>query len=370
MALSAGKGTQYMVLDMSSSNLKLAVGSYNSKTGVVSIEKVGVVPLELDSINDGQIADSFGINMALKHAWAKLGINAKNCIITTEGSFMHTRDLEIPQVGANQIGDMVKFELMGQSNSKEMSVDYIVYGDAVDEETNAKKLKVRATAAPTETVVAFRDFLKDMEKNPVALDTNQNAVRKLFNGSIINGNVNVAQATILLIELSSTTTTVTILDKGFPILTRRLQFGHNTIRQVAESMKKMQGGDNQSSIARRLNITKSDSEMSVDPSEIDLWHESLADTPALQSAANAYFKSLTDAVSRTAQFAISKFHIDSISTCFLYGSGSGYKKIDKELSSQLSTQVETLNTISTVNGPRDFMLPQFVNCCGALIRND
>ena len=340
MALSAGKGTQYMVLDMSSSNLKLAVGSYNNKTGVVSIEKVGVVPLELDSINDGQIADSFGINMALKHAWAKLGINAKNCIITTEGSFMHTRDLEIPQVGANQIGDMVKFELMGQSNSKEMSVDYIVYGDAVDEETNAKKLKVRATAAPTETVVAFRDFIKDMEKNPVALDTNQNAVRKLFNGSIINGNVNVAQATILLIELSSTTTTVTILDKGFPILTRR------------------------------LNITKSDSEMSVDPSEIDLWHESLADTPALQSAANAYFKSLTDAVSRTAQFAISKFHIDSISTCFLYGSGSGYKKIDKELSSQLSTQVETLNTISTVNGPRDFMLPQFVNCCGALIRND
>ena len=70
MALSTVKGTQYMVLDMSSSNLKLAVGSYNSKTGVVSIEKVGVVPLELDSINDGQIGDSFGINMALKHAWA------------------------------------------------------------------------------------------------------------------------------------------------------------------------------------------------------------------------------------------------------------------------------------------------------------
>ena len=65
MALSAGKGTQYMVLDMSSSNLKLAVGSYNNKTGVVSVEKVGVVPLELDSINDGQISDSFGINMAL-----------------------------------------------------------------------------------------------------------------------------------------------------------------------------------------------------------------------------------------------------------------------------------------------------------------
>ena len=110
--------------------------------------------------------------------------------------------------------------------------------------------------------------------------------------------------------------------------------------------------------------------MSVDPSEVDLWHESLAETPALQSAANAYFKSLTDAVSRTAQFAISKFHIDSISTCFLYGSGAGYKKIDKELSNQLSTQVEVLNTISTVNGPKDFLLPQFINCCGALIRND
>ena len=370
MALTTVRGPQYMVLDMSSSNLKLAVGSYNSKTGVVSIEKVAVVPLENDSINDGQISDSFGINMALKHAWAKLGINTKNCIITTDGAFMHTRDIEIPQVAQNQISDMVKFELMGQSSSKDMDVDYIIYGDAVDPETNAKKLKVRATAAPTDTIVAFRDFLKDMEKTPVALDTNQNAVRKLFDGGIINGNVSVNQSTILLIELSGATTTVTILDKGFPILTRRLQFGHNSIRQVAESMKKLQGGDNQSSLARRLNITKSDTEISVDPSDIDLWHESLADAPALQSAANAYFKSLTDAVSRTAQFAISKFHIDSISTCFLYGSGAGYKKIDKELSSQLSTQVETLNTLSTVNGPKDFMLPQFVNCCGALIRND
>jgi len=186
MAFSTGKGTQYMVLDMSSSNLKLAVGSYNSKTGVVSIEKVGVVPLEADSINDGQIADSFGINMALKHAWAKLGINTKNCIITSDGSFMHTRDLEIPQVGANQISDMVKFELMGQSNSKDMSVDYIIYGDAIDEETNAKKLKVRATAVPTDSVTAYRDFLKDMEKTPVALDTNQNAVRKIFDGSLLH----------------------------------------------------------------------------------------------------------------------------------------------------------------------------------------
>lgn len=370
MALTTVRGPQYMVLDMSSSNLKLAVGSYNSKTGVVSVEKVAVVPLENDSINDGQISDSFGINMALKHAWAKLGINTKNCIITTDGAFMHTRDIEIPQVAQNQISDMVKFELMGQSSSKDMDVDYIIYGDAVDPETNAKKLKVRATAAPTDTIVAFRDFLKDVEKTPVALDTNQNAVRKLFDGGIINGNVSVNQSTILLIELSGATTTVTILDKGFPILTRRLQFGHNSIRQVAESMKKLQGGDNQSSLARRLNITKSDTEISVDPSDIDLWRESLADAPALQSAANAYFKSLTDAVSRTAQFAISKFHIDSISTCFLYGSGAGYKKIDKELSSQLSTQVETLNTLSTVNGPKDFMLPQFVNCCGALIRND
>ena len=287
MALTTGRGTQYMVLDMSSSNLKLAVGSYNSKTGQVSIEKFGVVPLDADSVNDGQIADAFGINMALKHAWAKLGISTKGTIITTDGAFMHTRDLEIPQVGASQISDMVKYELMGQSNSKDMSVDYIIYGDAVDEETNAKKLKVRATAAPTETVMAYRDFLKDMEKSPVALDTNQNAVRKLFDGGIINGNVNVSQTTILLIELSGATTTVTILDRGFPILTRRLQFGHNSIRQVAESMKKLQGGDNQSSLARRLNITKSDTDISVDPSDIDLWHESLAEVPALQSAANA-----------------------------------------------------------------------------------
>ena len=173
-----------------------------------------------------------------------------------------------------------------------------------------------------------------------------------------------------MIELSGSTTTVTILDRGFPILTRRLQFGHSNIRQVAESIKKIQGGDKQSSLARRLNITTSDAESGVPVQDIDVWHESLTDAPSLQSAVNAYFKSLVDAVSRTAQFSISKFHIDSIGTCLLYGSGSGYKKIDKELSRQLGTQVEVLNTLSCVAGPKDFELPQFINCCGALIRND
>ena len=365
------KGAQSLVLDMSSSDLKLAVGSYNRKSGIVMVEKVGIVPLELDAIADGAIADSFGIIMALKHAMAKLEIRTKSCIITTEGSFMHTRDLELPKVKDDQLKDMVKYEIMGQGTNKDMSIDYLVYGTKKDEETQADKLLVRATAVPRDNITDFREFLKNMDLSPVAMDSNPNAIRKLFNGGIINGNVNINQTTLLLIELSGATTTITILDKGFPVLSRRLQFGHSNIRQVAESIKKLQGGgETQSSLARRLNITTSDSESHVPYEDIDVWHESLTDAPSLQSAVNAYFKSLTDAVSRTAQFSISKFHIDSISTCFLYGSGAEYKKIDKELSRQLGTQVEILNTVSTVSGPRDFMLPQFVNCCGALIRED
>ena len=68
MDFSLGKGTNELVLDCSSSNIKLAVGSYNSKTGNVTIEKMGVVPLEGDAINDGAVSDSFGVVMALKHA--------------------------------------------------------------------------------------------------------------------------------------------------------------------------------------------------------------------------------------------------------------------------------------------------------------
>ena len=74
-----GRNTQNLVIDTSSSNLKLAVGGYNPKTGVVMIEKFGIIPLEADTINDGQIADSFGIVMALKHAIAKLDNSCPKC---------------------------------------------------------------------------------------------------------------------------------------------------------------------------------------------------------------------------------------------------------------------------------------------------
>ena len=362
--------SQNLVLDMSSSELKLAIGSFNRKTGIVMLEKVGVVPLELDAITDGAISDSFGIEMALKHALARLEISRiKSTIITTDGSFMHTRDLELPKVKDDQLKDMVKYEILGQGSNRDMIVEYIVYGKAIDEETKGEKLKVRATAIPTEVANDYKELLKNTDLTPYALDVNPNAIRKLFNSGMINGTTNISNSTILLIELAGKTTTVTVLDKGFPVLTRRLQFGHGNIRQVAENVKKLQGGaDKQSSLARRLNITKSDADMAVPVEDIDVWHESLADEPSLMSAVNAYFKSLTDAVSRTAQFTISKYHIDSISTCFLYGSGAGYKKIDKELSRQLGTQVEVLNTLSTVVGPKGFIINEFINCCGALIR--
>ncbi|MCQ2467450.1 MAG: pilus assembly protein PilM [Clostridia bacterium] len=364
-----GKNIQQLVIDSSSSNFKIIVGSYNAKTGIITIEKAGIVPLDSETINDGAITDSFGVVMALKHALAKLDVNIKTTTITIEGGFMHTRDLELPAVKPEQLKDMVKYEILGQGSNRDMIVEYIVYGKTIDEETKGEKLKVRATAIPTEVANEYKELLKNTDLTPYALDVNPNAIRKLFNSGMINGTTNISNSTILLIELAGRTTTVTVLDKGFPVLSRRLQFGHGNIRQVAENVKKLQGGaDKQSSLARRLNITKSDADMAVPVEDIDVWHESLADEPSLMSAVNAYFKSLTDAVSRTAQFTISKYHVDSISTCFLYGSGAGYKKIDKELSRQLGTQVEVLNTLSTVVGPKGFIISEFINCCGALIR--
>ena len=134
-------------------------------------------------------------------------------MITTDGAFVHTRDLELPVVKADQLKDMVKYEIMGQGSNRDLSIDYLVYGTAIDEETNVEKLKVRATALPTEKIKDFREFLKSMDLTPIALDVNQNAVRKLFSG-IINGNVSIAQSTLLLIELSNRRQQLQCLTKG------------------------------------------------------------------------------------------------------------------------------------------------------------
>ena len=54
-----------------------------------------------------------------------------------------------------------------------------------DDETQADKLLIRATAVPKDTVTDFRDFLKSMDLTPVAMDSNPNAIRKLFRDGII-----------------------------------------------------------------------------------------------------------------------------------------------------------------------------------------
>lgn len=360
-------------IDASSSNLRLVVGGYNRKSGLVMIEKATTIPLESETITDGVVSDQFGVVMALKSSLAKLDVTSKKAIFTVEGSYLHTRDLELPAVRPDQLKDMIRYEILGQSSSnRDMVVEYIIYGKTMDEETKQAKYKVRATAIPKEVVTDFRDLMKTCALTPEALDVNPNAIRKLFRTGVVNGQVNLETNTLLLIELSSKTTNITVLDKGFPVLTRRLQFGHSNIRQVAETVKKVQSNaaDKTSILTRRLQVVKGEGTKQLDISDIDVWNETVKDEPSLSSAVSAYFKSLTDAVSRTAQFSISKYRLDSISTCFLYGSGSQYRKIDKELSRQLGTQVEVLNSLSTVVGPKDFVLSDFVNACGALIREN
>jgi len=364
--------TSEIAVDAASSNLSLVQGSYNRKNGVVQIEKSSIIPLEMETIADGVISDQFGVIMALKNTLAKLDITSKRAIFTVEGSYLHTKDLELPAVKPEQLRDMVRYEILGQSNTnRDMIVEYIIYGKTIDEESKLPKYKVRATAIPKEVASDYRDLMKTSALTPVALDVNPNAIRKLFRTGMVNGHVNLETNTILLIELSSKTTNITVLDKGFPVLSRRLQFGHSNIRQVAETVKKVQSNtaEKTSILTRRLQVVKGEGVRSLELSDIDVWNESVKDEPSLSGAVSSYFKSLTDAVSRTAQFSISKYHLDSISTCFLYGSGSAYKKIDKELARQLGTQVEVLTTLSSVNAPKDFVLASYVNACGALIRD-
>ncbi|HPE38896.1 MAG TPA: pilus assembly protein PilM [Bacillota bacterium] len=366
-------GNAVISIDASSSNMRMVLGSYNRKNGMIYVDKASVIGLESDTIADGVINDQFGVVMAMKNALAKMDVQSKHAIFTVEGSYLHTRDLELPAVRADQLTDMVRYEILGQgNNNRDMIVEYIIYDKVMDEETKQPKYKVRATAIPKEVAIDFRELMKTSALSPVALDVNPNAVRKLFSTGTINGTTNVESNTLLLIELSSKTTNITVLDKGFPVLTRRLQFGHSNIRQVAETVKKVQGNgaDKSSILTRRLQVVKGEGVKTVDISDIDVWHESVKDEPSLNSAVSAYFKSLTDAISRTAQFSITKYRLDSISTCFLYGSGAQYRKMDKELSRQLGTQVEVLNTLNTVSGPKDFILSDYVNACGALIREN
>lgn len=364
-------GDSLVSIDAASSNLHLVLGSYNHKSRTVQVDKANIVHLEPDTINDGAISDQFGVVMALKNTLAKLNIESRRTIFTVEGGYLHTKDLELPVVRPDQLRDMVHYEILGQGGtSRDMFVDYIVYGTMQDEETKQNKYKVRATAIPKEIATDFRELLRNCSLTPVALDVNPNAIRKLFKSGTVNGHVNLESNTILLIELCGKTTNITVLDKGFPVLSRRLQFGHSNIRLVAESVKKVQANaaDRSSILTRRIQAVKGEGIKALEIADIDVWNEAVKDEPALSSAVSSYFKSLTDAVSRTAQFSISKYKLDSISTCFLYGSGALYKKMDKELSRQLGTQVEVIETLSSVVAPKDFVLAEYINACGALIR--
>ena len=58
MDFSIGRGGSELVIDCSSSDLKIAVGNYNPKSGNIMIDTIGIVPLESDAINDKSVSPS------------------------------------------------------------------------------------------------------------------------------------------------------------------------------------------------------------------------------------------------------------------------------------------------------------------------
>src|SRR5262245_53072439 len=95
-------------LDIGSSGVKAV--SVRESGGAYSLTSLGVSPLPPDVIADGTIKDPRTVVEAIKGAVSRAGLKGSSCAIAVCGRELIIKKVQIPEVPAKEVGDVVQLE--------------------------------------------------------------------------------------------------------------------------------------------------------------------------------------------------------------------------------------------------------------------
>ena len=95
-------------LDIGSSGVKAV--HVKESGGSHTLTSLGVAPLPPDAITDGNIKDPTTVVEAIKSAVARAGLKGPSCAIAVCGRELIIKKVQIPEVPAKEVGDVVQLE--------------------------------------------------------------------------------------------------------------------------------------------------------------------------------------------------------------------------------------------------------------------
>lgn len=216
------KATQVLGLDISSTTVKLLELSYTG--GRYRVESYAVSSLPQDAVIEKSVNDVEGVANAVRTVVAQSRTKIKNVAAAVAGSSVITKMIDMPD-GLSE--DDMETQLTLEADQyipyplEEVSIDFEVQG--LSPETDGQ-VEVLLAACRRETIEARVEAIEGSELTPKIMDVEAYAMERAY--FLLQNQLELDEtATVAVVDIGATMTTLSVLNGGQTIYTREQLFG-------------------------------------------------------------------------------------------------------------------------------------------------
>lgn len=310
------KGAKQIVgIDIGSSFIKIVKMKKHNKIGDLLIE-----PIPSGLMANGRIIAEELLSDVLNQIRVKYKISG-DCAVCVSANEVIVRELNIPEMGEEQILDNIKHEITSflPFDYSEYSIDYKVLEYNKKEEDGVGSLRLMVAAIPKKLARSYVDTLKRAKLKVKYMDVVPNIDSKLAR-LVLHAIGNDELQDIAIIDFGSHTTNVTIMNKGNYSV-------HKTISNGGEYLSSI--------IAEKMNMEFSDAEVyKLQANFFDPGDE----TQVTQHVINFYDYLILD-IDRVLEFYRNRNGHKAVDQIYVMGGGSMMKGLSGYLERRLGVKV-------------------------------
>jgi type IV pilus assembly protein PilM len=331
----------YVGIDIGHMNIRVAQAE---KTAAgVRVAKFAEVATPEDTIRDGLIRDPEEIGHAIKQAMKDAHIHAHNAVIAASGGAVFVRSVPFPKMNVQMLRDSIRFEA---SRYVPGSIeDSYVEGEVVGN-ISETQMNVLLAAAPRDIVDG-----RIASCNSAGLDVKVVEIETFaaYRSLIETDEARDAnEKTIILVDIGSSTTTVSVIESGIYVMHRSMPTAGNTWTDGLRSAFKLEVVDAEAG-KRALDLTEILGNSGKENPPLKVIATQIDDLVRELRRSMNYLQTQNQSPEATGS--------NQIDAMYLCGGGAKLKGLDKYIESKLGIPVTTVgvfeNPIITQNGSID-----------------
>lgn len=225
--------TRVIGLDIGSSAVRAAELEFGggARSGKVApaLLRFGEVALPLGAVRDGEVVQAETVSSAIRRLWQQSKFESREVVLGVGNQRVLVRDLDLPWMPLSQLKASLPFQVseMLPMSTDDALLDY--YPVAEFDGPQGPTVHGMLVAAQRDTVNANVLAVEGAGLRPLMVDLNGFALLR----SLAQGDA--ARATVALVDIGATVTTVVVAAHGLPRLVRSLPSGGQNVTTAVAS---------------------------------------------------------------------------------------------------------------------------------------